>query len=311
METENRPTSATTLAICAILVLSAVILSAPSSQAQDPPLMKLSVTVIGNATADGTALFFDPDEILIGTAGILVNVTFVNLDFVTESRHNFTTTIDGVFYETPLLDPGEVGYVEFWINNTGTFEYWCSVPGHRQLGMEGKFIVGLTPPEDEVRAPMELSIEIYGEGTPDGFLLRPDRILIASVPILVKVTFINNDTVNPDIDHNFKVDIGGVEYETPFILPGQVTSVEFWINETGVYGYWCDVPGHREAGMEGVFVVGLEEAGGPRGIALRAYWIGLIGIFSMIAVIIVSYFAIKYESRHHADHKEHKRRGLP
>ncbi len=189
-----------TLAASVILLLSTIVLSAPGSHAQELPPWKLSVPVTGNATPDGTGFFFDPAEIPIARVPILVNVTFINQDTITGVNHNFTTEIGGVFYETPLLGPGEVGFVEFWINETGTFDYWCALPGHRELGMEGSFVVG---------------------------------------------------------------------------------------------------------------AVAEEEMEGPAGIALRAYWIGLIGIFSMVAVIIISYFVIKAESRHHTDNREHRRRGLP
>ena len=96
-----------------------------------------------------------------------------------------------------------------------------------------------------------------------------------------------------------------------------------WANFTapstiGIYPFACVIPGHAISGMWGLLVVGQVgdpatdgPAPGTEGVALRAYWIGLIGIFSMVAVIVVSYFAIKYESRHHTDHREHKRRGLP
>jgi hypothetical protein len=48
-----------------------------------------------------------------------------------------------------------------------------------------------------------------------------------------------------------------------------------------------------------------------KGILLRAYWIGMIGIVSMLAWIGISYFIIKTSSRHFSDHREHVRKGLP
>ena len=189
-----------------VLFLTALIASVHPSPGNGLTLesLTLSVTVIGNATADGTGLFFEPNEIVVSPPPVLVNVTFINIDFVAASnvQHNFTLIVNGTFFTTPLLDPGETGFVEFWLNETGEYPFFCAVPGHRGLGMEGVFIVGLT----------------LGE------------------------------TVGP---------------------------------------------------------------AGPQGVELRAYWIGLIGIFSMIAVIIVAYFALKSESRHHTDHREHRRRGLP
>lgn len=206
MKTAERTSGSIAFGLATVLLLSLFVMVSSDAQGQPPITMRAFFTVLANATEDGTGYLFDPNELLIGVpqrdVGILVNVTLINVDVITNANHNFTTVIDGVFYETPLLAPGETGFVEFWINTTGEFPYWCSVGLHRQLGMEGKFIVGVAP--------------------------------------------------------------------------------------TG-------------AGPEAV----------EQGLPLRAYWIGLIGIFAMIAVIIVAYFAIKYESRHHMDEREHRRRGLP
>lgn len=165
---------------------------------------------------------------------------------------------------------------------------------------------------------VEVFLTIVGSGTADPFTLSFDKseIILGPTPVFVNVTFINMDTGN-DLRHNFTTILNDTFYTTPLLEPGQTGWVEFWINETGRFPYWCAVANHREDGMEGFFVVtDTSDLGGPgetapQGIALRAYWIGLIGIFAMVAVILVSYFVIKYESRHHTDHREHRRRGLP
>jgi nitrite reductase (NO-forming) len=41
-----------------------------------------------------------------------------------------------------VVGPGNSVTLEFTPNQDGTFAYYCDVPGHRQAGMEGKFIVG-------------------------------------------------------------------------------------------------------------------------------------------------------------------------
>lgn len=206
MKQASRANGSVVLGLAFLLLISLFAAVGTGVQGQPPITMRAFFTVLGNATPDGTRYLFDPDEILIGVpqrdVSIHINITFINVDIITNANHNFTTIIDGVFYESPLIAPEETGYVEFWINTTGEFPYWCSVGLHRQLGMEGTFIVGVAP------------------------------------------------------------------------------TVE---------------------GPEAV----------EQGLPLRAYWIGLIGILAMIAVIIVAYFAIKYESRHQTDHREHRRRGLP
>ena len=48
-----------------------------------------------------------------------------------------------------------------------------------------------------------------------------------------------------------------------------------------------------------------------KGINIRAYWIGMIGIVAMLAWIGISYFVIRSSTPRFRDHKEHVRRGLP
>ncbi len=169
-------------------------------------------------------------------------------------------------------------------------------------------------PAEAQEPQMKLSVTVYGRGTPEGrFFYEPAEILVATPGILINITFVNDDNVT-GVRHDLTLVVSGVQHQTPLLSPGESAFLEFAVNETGSLPYWCSVPGHRELGMEGTLVVGLvppEEGDLVEGLPLRAYWIGLIGIFSMVAVIIVSYFVIKYESGHHADQREHRRRGLP
>ncbi|WP_083914649.1 plastocyanin/azurin family copper-binding protein [Alkalispirochaeta alkalica] len=42
---------------------------------------------------------------------------------------------------TRVLGAGRSETVEFVVDRAGTFEFYCSVPGHRQAGMYGRLIV--------------------------------------------------------------------------------------------------------------------------------------------------------------------------
>ncbi len=59
----------------------------------------------------------------------------------TVEQGNHDWVIDEFNTRTKLLNTGETETVEFIANKSGTFEYYCSVPGHRQLGMKGNLIV--------------------------------------------------------------------------------------------------------------------------------------------------------------------------
>ncbi len=69
---------------------------------------------------------------------------------------------------------------------------------------------------------------------------------------VVQITLINGDNVTHDIFvEGFEGAHSGVVDRA-----GGTETIVFRATEEGVYDYWCTVPGHRQAGMEGVFVVG-------------------------------------------------------
>jgi plastocyanin len=58
---------------------------------------------------------------------------------VTAGFHDFK--IDEFNAATKRLNAGQTDTVEFTANQTGEFEYYCSVMNHRAMGMVGKLIV--------------------------------------------------------------------------------------------------------------------------------------------------------------------------
>lgn len=75
-----------------------------------------------------------PAEIRV-KQGQTVRVVFKN----GQGFHDFT--LDEFEVATNRIGEGDEEEVEFTADKTGTFEYYCSVTGHRQLGMKGKLIV--------------------------------------------------------------------------------------------------------------------------------------------------------------------------
>ncbi len=67
--------------------------------------------------------------------GETVKVTFVNR----EGLHDWV--LDEFNAKTKIMPAGGSETVEFVADKSGTFEYYCSVGNHRQLGMVGKLIV--------------------------------------------------------------------------------------------------------------------------------------------------------------------------
>lgn len=85
-------------------------------------------------TIESKGLSFTPNEIRV-KAGDTVRVTFKN----TVGTHDWT--LDEFSAKTPLINAGEESTVEFVADQAGTYEFYCSVPGHREAGMKGTLIV--------------------------------------------------------------------------------------------------------------------------------------------------------------------------
>ncbi len=176
----------------------------------------------------------------------------------------------------------------------------------------------------------KLSLVVYGETVDGKFVFVPTEILIPQVPIVLNVTFANNESAGSGIVHTFTINDadGSQRIDSGLLSPQENKTFEFTIEtmdkilfngtsfvpEKGNRGilYYC-IP-HRPVGMLGEIV--LASAGGgtaaaEKGVLLRAYWIGMIGLLSTALWIGISYFIIKSSSPHFKDHREHVRRGLP
>lgn len=53
--------------------------------------------------------------------------------------------IDELGIQSPSVHPGNSAIIEFVADAPGTFYYYCPLPGHRALGMEGKLVVRKDP----------------------------------------------------------------------------------------------------------------------------------------------------------------------
>jgi plastocyanin len=86
-------------------------------------------------TVEGSEFSFSPTSIAVNR-GDRIRITFKNVGSV---GHNFV--IGDLNVSTAVIQPGDSATVEFTANTSGTFAFWCSVPGHREAGMEGQLIV--------------------------------------------------------------------------------------------------------------------------------------------------------------------------
>jgi len=201
-------------------------------------------------------IFFQPTEMEI-PANQDVKILLPNHG---AAPHNFSIHALGISVD---LAAGET--VETTINAApGTYEYYCNIPGHKEAGMVGTLVVrelsadeqaAATANEDaaadESAATAEAAGEVPAEAsaqtvTSFDIYFEPKEV---TIPANTDVTFtLPNDGVTV---HNFSIDALGVSVDQP---PGETQTAV--INaEPGSYEYYCNVPGHKEAGMVGTLVV--------------------------------------------------------
>jgi len=83
---------------------------------------------------DGSNFKFSVAEMKVNK-GDTVKVTFNNV----EGMHDWV--VDEFNARTKQIQAGELETITFVADQTGTFEYYCSVGKHRQMGMVGNLIV--------------------------------------------------------------------------------------------------------------------------------------------------------------------------
>jgi plastocyanin len=138
-----------------------------------------------------------------------------------------------------------------------TYEYYCSIPGHRERGMVGTLtIIEAGAAASPVAATPEAAPadEEAGAGDAEGVELKtvdiafePKEFTIpAGTDVVVTIT---NEGA---LEHDFHVDDLGVASD----LLGNGESTTVTINgEAGTYEFYCGVPGHKEAGMVGTLTI--------------------------------------------------------
>ena len=214
-------------------------------------------------------IFFEPAELTIPAD---TDVTFI-LPNQGAAPHNFS--VDELNIDVDQA-PGETQ--EVVINApAGEYEFYCNVPGHKEAGMVGTLVVtegaGAAPAPAADGTPIaQEATATAGEVTPETTGGEPataepaaaaaeaEPVTVVSqdiffepsevtIPADTDVTFtLPNEGVIP---HNFSIDALGIDVD---ILPGETQ--EIVVNApAGTYEFYCNVPGHREAGMVGTLTV--------------------------------------------------------
>lgn len=207
-------------------------------------------------TIESHDIFFQPTEIEF-PADQDVKILLPNLG---AAPHNFS--IDELDISVDLA-AGETG--EVTINaRPGEYAFYCNVPGHKEAGMVGTLVVremdaaeeavdtaNEDAAVDEEQAAQEAAGEAPAEAaaqtvTSFDIFFEPKEV---TIPANTDVTFtLPNDGVTV---HNFAIDALNIDVDLP---PGATETVV--INALpGTYEYYCNVPGHKAAGMFGTLIV--------------------------------------------------------
>jgi nitrite reductase (NO-forming) len=196
---------------------------------------------------------------------------------ITDSATGPGPAIDGTTIGTAdnPMKPGASGQVKFVAPKAGTYYYICAVPGHRELGMEGKIIVtaGSGAPSGAAVAPngnkveFSVSFVMSADFKQYAFNALPGQSGSNS-PITIK----SGDTVTIHVKnasksfHAFGVvtdptDPSSVLWSSAVatpdnpLKPGASGDVTFVAGAPGTYHYICTVPGHAQLGMDAPFIV--------------------------------------------------------
>lgn len=112
---------------------------------------------------------------------------------------------------------------------------------------------GVDTGDNETLAPPTVTLEVSSVGTYPVNPAYDPATLEAPAGSEITVEFSNEDT-SPQSSHDWVLE--GVEgASTDTIGTGAHTNVTFMAPEPGDYTYFCSVPGHRDAGMEGTLTI--------------------------------------------------------
>jgi len=228
---------------------------APAEAAQGAGGEAGDVATSDQFTVESHDIAFVPTEIEV-PSDTEVTILLPNLG---ASPHNFS--IDELDISVDIA-PGETKEVKITAPE-GEYEYYCNVPGHKEAGMVGTLISRPMAAADEPATADEDAAADQDQATQDAAGEAPDAATTQNVtsfdiyfepkeitiPANTDVPFtLPNDGAAA---HNFSIDELGIDIDLP---PG--STEETVINAPpGTYEYYCNVPGHKEAGMVGTLIV--------------------------------------------------------
>lgn len=88
-------------------------------------------------TLEGTDIKWDKST-LNATAGQDVTITMNNKG---QLQHDLVVGLPSGEVTTKAVDAGKTGKLTFKAPAAGSYDYWCTIPGHKEAGMVGKLVI--------------------------------------------------------------------------------------------------------------------------------------------------------------------------
>lgn len=186
--------------------------------------------------------------------GQVIQITNVGL-----GQHDFVVDEWGVDADLPNGEPVEVTVPEDAAPGD-TFVYYCSVPGHRENGMEGELTVieaaaAAAPQEEQPAAEQQQESGASTGSAGEPIALEAQDPYAWSANTLEaapgQVIQITNTGLG---QHDFTVDEWSLKEPLPNGQPVEVTVPED-VKPGDKFVFYCSVAGHRENGMEGELTI--------------------------------------------------------
>lgn len=217
--------------------------------------------------------------------GAVVQINLINDDGAT---HDIAVP-DFKAQSDHISGKGAATAIVFRASKNGTFEYYCTLPGHKAAGMVGKVVVGdivedTTPKAPQIahdptqvgtpvgkRGPKNVTVNLLtteiegrlGDTTTYRFWTFNNKVPGPFVRVRVGDTVTLNITNAKDSTHIHSIDLhavtgpGGGAAVTQ-VAPGQTKSFTFKANHVGLFVYHCATPmvaQHITNGMYGMILV--------------------------------------------------------
>ena len=194
---------------------------------------------------------------------------------VSDAAEGFESVIPSTIIRTASnpLKPAEAGQSTFVPQKAGTYYYICTVPGHREQGMEGKIIVEEAKPAGKAAAPTgtKVSFDLNFIESSDFRTLafnalpgeagnNPEIKVKSGDSVTIKVKNVGKSfhafgvVTNPE-DFTTLVWNSAIKDPNNPLKPNEEGEVTFTAGAPGTYNYICTVPGHALQGMKGSFIV--------------------------------------------------------